>query len=202
MKTRTKYMTAEERRSTTVQAVIALAAQKNPSEITTMALAKKMRVTQGALFKHFPTKDAIFKAVMQWVAEHFVARLEKPAREATSALAALEAVFLEHARFVVEHPGVPRMIFAELQRGEKSSSKAIVESLLQRYRALLQRLIEQGKARKEIPETLDTAAAITMFIGMIQGLVMQSLLAGDVARVGRDALKVFAIYQRGIRRKP
>jgi hypothetical protein len=30
------------------------------------------------------------------------------------------------------------------------------------------------------------------------GLVMQSLLAGDVARIRRDAPAVFAIYLRGI----
>ena len=41
-------------------------------------------------------------------------------------------------------------------------------------------------------------AAVVLFIGTIQGLVMQSLLAGDVARIRRDAPAVFAIYLRGI----
>jgi len=38
-----------------------------------------------------------------------------------------------------------------------------------------------------------------LFIGTIQGLVMQSLLAGDVTRIRRDAPRVFDIYRRGIR---
>ena len=42
----------------------------------------------------------------------------------------------------------------------------------------------------------------TLFIGTIQGLVMQSMLSGDVERIRRDAPRVFAIYQRGIRRAP
>ena len=37
-----------------------------------------------------------------------------------------------------------------------------------------------------------------LFIGTIQGLVMQSLLAGKVSRIRRDAPGVFAIYRRGI----
>jgi hypothetical protein len=45
---------------------------------------------------------------------------------------------------------------------------------------------------------LDSDAAATLFIGTIQGLVMQSMLAGDVARIRRDAPGVFAIYLRGI----
>jgi hypothetical protein len=38
-----------------------------------------------------------------------------------------------------------------------------------------------------------------LFIGTIQGLVMQSLLDGDVERIRRDAPRAFAIYCRGIR---
>ncbi len=41
-------------------------------------------------------------------------------------------------------------------------------------------------------------AAAVLFIGTIQGLVMQSLLAGKVSRIRRDAPAVFAIYRRGI----
>ncbi|HEX2531119.1 MAG TPA: TetR/AcrR family transcriptional regulator, partial [Burkholderiaceae bacterium] len=32
----------------------------------------------------------------------------------------------------------------------------------------------------------------------IQGLVMQSLLAGDVTRIRTDAPRAFALYQRGL----
>ena len=54
---------------------------------------------------------------------------------------------------------------------------------------------------QELDETLDKRAAATLFIGTIRGLVMQSLLVGDIDRIRRDAPKVFAIYQRGIRRE-
>ena len=50
---------AAKRRETTVQAVIDLAAAQNPAEITTSDIAEKMQITQGALFRHFATKDAI-----------------------------------------------------------------------------------------------------------------------------------------------
>lgn len=52
-----RYLSAEERRAVTVDTVVALAAEENPSEITTAAIAARMKVTQGALFRHFPSKD-------------------------------------------------------------------------------------------------------------------------------------------------
>lgn len=193
-----KHLPADERRAVTVEAVVELAGSQNPSEITTSAIAKHMNLTQGALFRHFPTKDAIWQAVMEWVAERLLARIDRAAHGIESPLAAMQAMFMSHVEFVVEHPGVPRMMFGELQRAESTPAKRMVQTLIQRYGERLHRLIENGKACGELSATLDSEAAVTLFIGTIQGLVMQSLLAGNVARIRREAPRVFAIYQRGI----
>ena len=198
MNTRSKNLPADERRAVTVEAVVTLAASKNPSEITTAAIAKQMNLTQGALFRHFPNKEAIWQAVMEWVAERLLARIDRAAQDIESPLAALQAMFLSHVEFVAEHPGVPRMLFGELQRTETTPAKRMVQKLLQRYGERLNQLIELGKARGELSVTLDNEAAAMLFIGSIQGLVMQSLLAGDVDRIRRDAPRVFEIYRCGI----
>ena len=198
MNTRVKNLPADERRAVTVEAVVKLAASKNPSEITTAAIARQMHLTQGALFRHFPNKEAIWQAVMEWVAERLLARIDHAAQGIESPLAAMQAMFMSHVEFVVEHPGVPRMLFGELQRTESTPTKRMVQTLLQRYGERLHRYIEQGKARGELSVNLDNEAAAMLFIGTIQGLVMQSLLAGDVDRIRHDAPRVFEIYRRGI----
>ena len=62
----------------------------------------------------------------------------------------------------------------------------------------MRHLLERGKAIGELDANLDIEAASVSFIGSIQGLVMQSLISGDAARIRRDASGVFAIYRRGI----
>ena len=198
MSDRSKYLPADERRAATVEAVVDLAAEQNPSDITTTAIAQRMGLTQGALFRHFPTKDAILEAVMSWVTDRLLARVDKAAEGAASPKAALEAVFMTHIDFVSDHPGVPRMLFGELQRPGETLPKRMAQTLIRHYGERLRGLLEAGKARGELRADLDPDAAITLFIGTIQGLVMQSMLAGDVARVRRDAPGVFAIYLRGI----
>lgn len=118
MDTHPKHLPADERRAVTVESVVALAGSQNPSEITTAAIAKHMNLTQGALFRHFPNKEAIWQAVMEWVAERLLARIDRSAQGIESPLAAMEAMFMSHIEFVAEHPGVPRMMFGELQRAE------------------------------------------------------------------------------------
>lgn len=194
-----RYLPADARRAATVEAVVDLAAEQNPSDITTTAIAQRMGLTQGALFRHFPTKDAILQAVMSWVTERLLARLDKAADSSPSPVAAIEAVFMAHIEFVTEHPGVPRMLFGELQRPGETLPKQMARTLIRHYSERLRALLEDGKARGELDPELDVAAAVVLFIGTIQGLVMQSLLAGDVTRVRRDAPGAFAIYLRGIR---
>lgn len=197
----TKHLPAEERRVVTIEAVIALAGSQNPSDITTAAIAKHMNLTQGALFRHFPSKDAIWQSVMEWVAERLLARIDSAVQGIDSPLAAMQAMFMSHIDFVVEHPGVPRMMFGQLQSVESTPAKLMAQTLMQRYAERIRARIAQGKASGEITPEISTQAAATLFIGTIQGLVMQSMLSGDLQRMRTDAPGVFAIYQRGMRHK-
>ena len=120
-------------------------------------------------------------------------------QSAASADDALEAVFMAHVHFVSEHPGVPRMFFGELQRPGNTLPKKMVQTLAKHYGERLHRLLEAGKSQGELDPNLDVDAASALFLGSIQGLVMQSLLAGDTTQIRRDAPGVFSIYRRGIR---
>jgi AcrR family transcriptional regulator len=200
LETRPKNLPAAERRAATIEAVVDLAASQNPSEITTAAIAKHMNLTQGAVFRHFLNKDAILQAVMEWVAERLLGRIDRAIEGIDSPLAAMEAMFMSHIEFVTKHPGVPRMMFGELQRTELTAAKRMAQTLIQRYSERLMRLIERGKTNGELSGELDNHAAATLFIGTIQGLIMQSLLEGNMERVRLDAPGVFVIYRRGVER--
>lgn len=193
-----KYLPADARRAETVEAVVALAAERNPGDITTAAIATRLGLTQGALFRHFPNKDAILEAVMAWVSDRLLARIEVAVAAAPTPLAAMEAAFLAHATFVSEHPGVPRMLFGELQRSEDTAAKRLVRTLLGRYRERLAKLVEQGKREGSIAADVDTGVALSGFIGTLQGLVIQSLLSGEPGRIREGAPAAFALYRRGI----
>jgi len=195
-----KYLPADARRAVIVATVIELAGEQNPNAITTAAIAQRMGLTQGALFRHFPNKDAILQAVMTWVTEQLLARIEKAIKAESSSLAALDRMFMAHVDFIVEHPGIPRILFGELQCAEATAPKLMIHALLNQYKERLDRVLNQGKTRGEFDPGLDVDAAATLFTGSIQGLVMQSLLAGDATHIRRIASRVFAIYQRGIRR--
>lgn len=193
------YLKSEERRAATVEAVIELAGQHNPSDITTSQIAKQMGVTQGALFRHFANKDAVWAAVLEWVSDRLLGRVENVAAKADGPLAALEAMFLTHIEFVMEHPGVPRMLFGELQSQDETATKKIVRHILGRYAVVVETQVKRGQAVGEIRESVVPSVVSNLFVGMIQGLVMQGLITGDPAKIALAAPQTFEIFVRGIR---
>ncbi len=191
---------AAERREVIVETVLELAAERNPTDITTQAIAERMGQTQGALFRHFRNKEAILEEVVGWVAGQLLDRLAAAARagEDDRAVAVLERMFAAHVEFVAAHPAVPRLILGELQREEETAAKRAVRALMRRYRERVREQIERGQTAGELASDLDVEAATTLFLGTIQGLVVQSLITGGVSRMRALARGTFAIYRRGL----
>ena len=188
----------EIRRAEIVAAVLRLAATRSPAAITTGDMAAELGFSQGAVFRHFPAKDAIWMAVLDWVDAELITALDAAAREGATPLEGLERVFMAHIRFVVASPGVPRIIFHELQHPDDTPLKQRVRALLGRYRQILARLLDAAADRGLLLAGLDRQAAATLFIGTIQGLVMQSMLAADASAIEDDARRVVALYLRAI----
>jgi len=192
----------ETRQAEIIEAALHLAAQRSPALITTGEIAGAVSLTQGAVFRHFPSKDAIWLAVIAWVERNLLRSLEAAAQEAADPMAALQAVFMAHVGFVVRHPGVPRVIFNELQLPDDTPLKNSVRGILERYRQLLMRLLGAAESHGLIAPGIDKAAAGMLFIGTVQGLVMQSMLVGGSERMPADAERVFALYRNAIRSTP
>lgn len=188
----------EERQAEIVTAALRLARDTSPALITTTDIASAVGLTQGAVFKHFPTKDAIWVAAVRWVRGELMHSLRAAAAEAPTPLDGLSAMFRAHVDFVVAHPGVPRLIFNELQQPADSATKQEVRAMLQGYRKMLLDTLEQAVMQGQVIADLDREAAATTFVGLIQGLVMQAMLVGRPATMRPQADRVFALYLRSL----
>lgn len=202
MLTRTKLKT-EDRQAELVQAALDLAAIKSPAEITTGDLAQAIGITQGGVFKHFESKEAIWLAVLDWTHQTLIDRLQQVAKsQQTSPLQAMRAVFMAHIDFVQTYPGVPRLIFQELQHAKLTALKGKVQLLMADYRGLVAGLLAQAHEQEQMAPEVDPKGAVVLFMGAVQGLVMQSLVTGNLKDMARQAQAVFNIYEAGLLAQP
>ncbi|HET9338241.1 MAG TPA: TetR/AcrR family transcriptional regulator [Casimicrobiaceae bacterium] len=199
-----RRLSSDERQREIVATVLALARERGPDAITTHAIAERMGLTQGAVFRHFPDKQAIWLAVFAWVRESLGAAITAAIEEADSPLARIERAFLAHVAFIAANPGVPRVMFHEMQYPGDSPVRAEVRAMIDSYRQRLTQLFMQAKAAGELPRDLDATLAPVSFIGAVQGLVIEASLAGDEAGMVKRARKLLPLLLDGYRgrRKP
>jgi len=194
---RPSKQSTEIRQAGLIAAALKLAAEHSPASITTTDLAVAVGITQGAVFKHFASKEKLWLATIDWVRETLMLRLRDAAATGPASVT-LKAVYMAHVNFVTENPGVPRIIFQALQSPMETAMQLAVRQLMQDYRQLIVQLLTQAQADQSLSADLDIQAAAMLFMGSIQGLVMQSLVAKDISSMTQQAPGVFALYQRGL----
>ena len=195
------YLSAELRRAEAVATVIELAASHDPAVLTTGQIAAAMGVSQGALFRHFPDKLAIWTAVLEWTCAELNHRFDNLSAD-LSPLARLEAMLATHVDFVIEQPGVPRILFGELQSAGETPTKAIVRNLMAGYRARVAGELCAACDTGEIVADTDVEAATVLFLAMVQGMVMQGLAVDDFTAMPGLARRLFGLFQQSLGASP
>ena len=198
-----KRLSSEERQSEIIRVAVELAAEKGVDSVTTQDMANAMQLTQGAIFRHFSTKDEIWVAVIVWIREQLMTVLSKAASNANDPLDAIERMFFAHITFISKHPAIPRLLFSELLHKKNSTLRKLIQGIITTYESKITDLLESAKSQSLANNDLDSQSAAILYIGMIQGLVMQSSIFGGKGTLQQDAKKVFPLFLNGIKmRKP
>lgn len=194
-----RRLPSHERRSEIVAAVVELARDRGPDGITTQAIAERVSLTHGALFRHFADKEAIWSAVFDWVQHDLGLVVDEAFASSGDPLAVLERVFLAHAEFVSRHPGAPRILYHALQGPDDAPNHRQVRAMVGAYRHRVAALLERARTAGQLHESLDVAAAATLFVGTIQGLAVQRALLDGESGVLDAARAAFPLLLDGFR---
>lgn len=199
---RRAYQSTERRQSATIEAVVHLCAEEDPSALTTARIADEVGLSQGALFKHFPTKHRLWESVAAWVAEQLTQRVFSIADQHERADEALEAMFMAHIGFIARHPGIPRLMLGELQNSGNRPAKRIIRQALADYRQKVIALLIRGIEQQRISPNIDTEAAAVLYLGAIQGLVIQGMVGGDIHSFEQAAPRIYRLFSASLQEIP
>jgi AcrR family transcriptional regulator len=194
-----RRLSTEERQSEIIRVAVELAAEKGVDSVTTQDMADAMQLTQGAIFRHFSTKDDIWVAVMQWVRDRLMKVLDKAAADATDPLDAIGRMFFAHITFIAKHPAIPRLLFSELLHKKNGKLRQLIQEIISGYEARIAGLLESAKSQSLASNDLDSKSAAVLYIGMIQGLVIQASIFGGKRTLQQEAEKAFPIFLHGIK---
>jgi len=171
-----------ERQRQIVEIALDLVAERGADSVSIQAIADRIGVTQPAIFRHFRDKEAIWIAVMEWLADnlrqiHATAELQSN----ETPLDVLRRMFLDHIRMVRRYPALAKVVFSDHLRLQR-----VVD------------LIGRAKKQKLVPAAISDKGAATLYFCMIQGLGFQFAIARRPMRLAHEAERVFVLYLRGI----
>ena len=113
-------------------------------------------------------------------------------------LEALRAIFMAHVGFIESNPGVPRLLFSELQRTEETGAKRAVGAFLEASAMRILGQLDEAKKLGLVSSDICPRSAAMSLVGSVQGLVIQAMLSGRVGDIGAGADGVFAVWRRGV----
>lgn len=183
---------SEDRQQEIVLAVLALAEARGVEAVTTQAIAEHMGLTQGAVFRHFPNKEAIFAAVLDWLGR----RLEEVFRAdpGVTPLARVERVFAAYMALFGAHPAVPRLFFSDTLHHPYPQLHARLQEIVQGCERQLAQWLAEAAVQGEVRTALPPAAAAKFLLTCIHGLAFQSCVLGIVTDPVAAGRQLFPLY--------
>ncbi|MDX2234407.1 MAG: TetR/AcrR family transcriptional regulator [Hyphomonadaceae bacterium] len=191
-----------EKRGAILDAAVELFIEAGYDGATLEQVARRADVSTGTLFKYFPTKAALFGAIMArvWEVDAQVEQVDQPGASVTAPKGPrpalpllLQSIGLDYARLLrAPHvEGLFRVVIAEVMRFPELGRELYERGkkpYLDRLHAVLEREAADGRA--VIP---DIPLAARQFLGMINDLIFwPRFLVSDLAVTEDDVDRVVA----------
>jgi AcrR family transcriptional regulator len=189
---------ADSRKQQIVETVLELVAAHGTEAVSAQLVADAIGVTQPAVFRHFPTKEAMWLAVMDWLEQRLVAIYSAADDGGEARLVVLSRIFLEHVKLIERYPALAKLVFSDHLRLQFPSLQARFGKIHKAYAARLAAVIDRAKADGAIGDSVAAKDAATMFLSLIQGLGFQFAIARLPVKLSTEAEQVLALYLQAI----
>jgi len=187
---------AERRKAEIVTVVLALADRIGPDRVTTGAVATAIGVTQAALFRHFPTKAALWQAVAEHVAEGLAAAWEDALSRDDGPIDRLRALIAAQFAQIAATPALPMLLFSRELNVTNAELRATFHGLLTAFRGLLAREVGAGQEAGLLRGDIETVDAAVLLTSLVQGVAIRWALGARDFDLQGEGLRLFEVQLR------
>ncbi|HSH30028.1 MAG TPA: TetR family transcriptional regulator [Thiohalobacter sp.] len=163
----------EERKDEIIRGALELAGETGVKEVTAQAIADRVGIAQPTIFRHFKTRDAIFRGAMEWIANMLFGVLEGFDDTGEPADARLRKLIQRQLTLVSKQRGIPRLLLSDRLHLEDAALKQTVRRIMARYTAYLESILRDGVESGRFRAELDTQATARWIAAIVQGLIMR-----------------------------
>ena len=161
----------EIRKREIIEAARKLIFKKGSEHVTVNNIAKEVKISEAAIYRHFRNKKEILSFLASHITESLIQDIDLAGQSDLSSPDNIGGILRTHLSKIEQRRGISFQVIAEIiSFGDKKLNKQVyddIQKYLQRFRELLDNGIKSGSIREDIDSE---ATALLLFV-MIQGLV-------------------------------
>lgn len=191
---RARKANTQVRRDQIARAALSVVQRHGLRGLSVARLAKTVGVVPSALYRHYPDKASVLRAMTERIAEHLNANLAHARATEGNALERLHQLLIRHVELVITNSAIPRVVFSEeLLHGRPAQRRRLFE-IVRGYLRQVAELLREGQHEGCVRADLDPDAASLLFLGLIQpAVLLHAMSAGecDLAAHAEAGWKLF-----------
>jgi len=187
---------AELRKAEIVAAVLDLADQIGPDRVTTGAAAAAVGVSQAALFRHFPTKAAMWLAVADHVTGELAIAWQRAMTGTDGPIDRVTALVVAQLGQIAATPALPMLLFSRELNVGNEDLRAAFRGLLMKFQGLIVTELARGQDAGLLRREVAPEDAAVLLTSLVQGMAIRwSLGARNFSLIG-EGKRVLEIQLR------
>jgi len=181
---------ANDRKTEIVLTTLRLADELGPDRLTTQAVADSVGLTQPAIFRHFPSKQVLWMAVADKIAEGMTAAWEKELADKSDPLQRLVGLVLVQFQQIEANPAIPAILHSRELQAENANLRQTFGALMLRLQSLLRSELTQARETGQVRSDLAPEDGAILIISLIQGMAIRWSLGNRAFALAEEGARV------------
>ena len=148
------------------KAVLDIIADEGLHNISTRNLAKKIGLTEGAIFRHFETKRDIIKGIMDDVEKDLVGSLRNIVLKADKAEDKLFNYLCRNVKYLKENRGITILLFSEATHLGDKQLKEKLNQILSEQKQFIIKIVKEGIAEGVWDKSINVEDVAVIYMGI------------------------------------
>ena len=192
---------AEERKAQIVAEVLRLADEIGPDRLSTTEVARAIGLSQPAIFRHFPTKSALWLAVAEDIADRLQNYWAAAEAGATGPHARLKALISAQLTAIAETPALPSILFSRELQVDNPALREVFRGLLGAFQGRLVAVIRDLQAAGDLKRDVSPEDVAILLTSLVQGVAIRWTLGARGFALVPEGFRLFDVQMELLRAK-
>ncbi len=192
------HQSTEVRRQEIVDCARKIIATRGAQGLTISELARAVGISDGAIYRHFRSKQEVLLALIDDIEETLFQRIEKAKQEGATPLDQLENVLQEHLSYVERRLGVSFLVIGEVLANGDRQLRQRMQAVVERYLKTVEEILREGAAQGQVNPAINFDAAALALFGLVQATVTLWHFAKTELPPTQRHQSLWQVYQEGI----